>query len=101
MRYTAQRGCHGPGNLPSRAGPLQAKGVPRTLSSVFSHPVRRGVGVSKVGGIFVHMREEPQAYGKHTPEPLMPSTPLSPEREAEAQKLADLIREATADDFLR
>ena len=31
----------------------------------------------------------------------MPSTPLSPELEAEAQKLAALIREATADDFLR
>lgn len=31
----------------------------------------------------------------------MSSTPLSPEREAEAQQLADLIREATADDFRR
>jgi hypothetical protein len=31
----------------------------------------------------------------------MSSTPLGPEREAEAQKLAALIRQATDDDFLQ
>jgi len=60
------------------------------------------VGVSKLGGIFVHKSPEERFAGKSTPyirEATMKES-LSAAQEAEAQKLAQAIAQASYDDIL-
>src|SRR5437867_11744149 len=68
---------------------------------------KRRDGLSKCGRLeswwnFCTLKRESRSTRRNSPRrSVMSATPLSPEQEAEAQKLAALIREATDDDFLR
>jgi hypothetical protein len=63
----------------------------------------RGVGVSKVGGIFVHKRLDERFAEKSTfyIRELTMKESLPPAQEEQAQRLAQALAQATYDDLLR